>query len=131
MTAIAAPTDAPKRAIIYCRISKDSAGKGLGVERQETSCRAYCAARGWSVVDVIVENDTSATKGKRRKYTAMLKDVAQRDVADVIVSWAVDRLTRSPREIEDLITLAEQTGVTIATVSGELDLTTDQGRLVG
>lgn len=137
MTLNLAPThplssgNAPRRAIIYCRISKDSAGKGLGVERQEESCRAFCVARGWDVADVIVENDTSASKGIRPLYAAMLSDVAQFRTADVIVSWAVDRLTRSPREIEDLISLSERTGITIATVNGELDLSSDQGRLVG
>lgn len=119
-----------KRAVIYCRISRDLTGEGRGVERQEDACRALAASRGWQVDAIVVENDTSASKGKRRKYTRMLAD-ASAGHYDVIISWAVDRLTRSPREIEDLTTMAEQTGVMVATVSGDLDLTTDQGRLVG
>ena len=119
-----------KRAVIYCRISRDLSGEGRGVERQEEACRALALSRGWQVDAVVVENDTSASKGKRRKYARMLADAGAGHY-DVIISWAVDRLTRSPREIEDLITMAETTGVMVATVSGDLDLTTDQGRLVG
>jgi site-specific DNA recombinase len=53
----------------------------------------------------------------------MMRDVRAGRV-DVIVAWAVDRLTRKPREIEDLIDL----GIPILTVSADLDLATDQGR---
>ncbi|WP_276322863.1 hypothetical protein [Streptomyces sp. F001] len=35
--------------------------------------------------------------------------------------WHVDRLTRSPRELEDVIDLADRQGVELATVSGEID----------
>jgi site-specific DNA recombinase len=123
-------TDAPKRAVIYTRISFAKDGDTKGVERQEQSCRALAGSRGWEVVDVITENDTSATKGRRPLYEQMIID-ARAGRYDVIVGWAVDRITRSPREVEDLITLSESTGVMVATVSGDLDLTTDQGRLVG
>lgn len=44
--------------------------------------------------------------------------------------WHVDRLTRSPRELEDVIDLADRHGVELATVSGEIDLATPTGRMV-
>src|SRR5690625_5540073 len=39
-----------------------SEGTERGVDRQEADCRAYAAARGWEVVAVFRENDTSAFK---------------------------------------------------------------------
>jgi len=47
------------------------------------------------------------------------------------VAWHVDRITRRVAELETLIELCERTGTKVATVSGDLDLTTDAGRLVG
>ncbi|MCI0689919.1 MAG: recombinase family protein, partial [Sporichthyaceae bacterium] len=46
------------------------------------------------------------------------------------VCWHVDRLTRSPRELEDVIDLADRLGVELATVTGEIDLSSVTGRLV-
>src|SRR6476661_3988965 len=107
-----------KRAVIYTRISRDKSGEGLGVDRQEQACRVLAKNRGWTVVRVFAENDTSALK-KRPRYLEMIEFV-KNGGADIIVSWAVDRLTRTPREIEDLIELSEATGVLIVTASGDL-----------
>jgi DNA invertase Pin-like site-specific DNA recombinase len=42
-------TDTPTAAI-YCRISRDREGAGLGVQRQEEDCRQLAASLGWTVV---------------------------------------------------------------------------------
>ena len=47
-----------------------------------------------------------------------------------IACWHVDRLTRAPRELEDVIDLADRHGVELATCTGEIDLATPTGRLV-
>jgi DNA invertase Pin-like site-specific DNA recombinase len=75
------------------------------------------------VADVYSDNDVSASNGKVRPAYARLLRAAETGQLDVIVSWAVDRLTRRLVELEHLIDLSESTGVTVATVSGDLDLT--------
>jgi site-specific DNA recombinase len=88
--------DAPLRAAIYVRISKDRTGAGLGVARQEEDCAALCRARGWQIVRVYVDNDVSASSGKPRPaWKELLADIKAGRV-DAIVCWHVDRLTRSP-----------------------------------
>jgi len=58
-------------------------------------------------------------------------DAVQRGEVDVIVSYSNSRLTRRPRELEDLIDLHSATGVEISTVvSGNDDLSTADGRMV-
>ncbi len=110
----------------------DRAGTNAGVDRQRDACLKLAADRGWTVdsAHIYVENDTSATKGKRPLYAKMMH-AAESGAVDVIVAWHVDRLTRKLTELEALIALSERTGVRVATVSGDLDLTTDSGRLVG
>lgn len=117
------------RAVIYVRISRDSTGEGLGVERQRQDCAALASARGWDVQDTIVENDVSATKGTRPGFARLLGQIDAAAV-DVVVVWAADRLVRRLVDLEDVITRCERSGVKLATVSGDLDLSTDQGRLV-
>jgi len=45
------------RAAIYCRISRDKVGAGLGVERQQADCRALAERLGWSVVEAFSDDD--------------------------------------------------------------------------
>jgi DNA invertase Pin-like site-specific DNA recombinase len=77
-----------------------------------------------------VDNSVSATNGKRPEWARMLAD-AERGQFHVILAWALDRITRSMKDTEALVALCERTGVRVATVQGDIDLTTDQGRLVG
>jgi len=123
--------DEPKtRAALYTRISSDPSGQRAGVERQRRDCETHCAARGWTVVEVFEDNDTSASSGKpRRGYERMLAAVEGGGI-DAIVTWHNDRLHRSPKELEAFIDLVERTRVRLAVVTGgDYDLTTPDGRL--
>lgn len=116
-------------AALYARISSDAEGQGLGVARQLKDCRAEAQRRGWQVVGEFVDNDVSATRSKRRpEYERMLEDVRGGRVGALVV-WDVDRLTRTPRELEDIIDQADRHGLALASVGGEIDLATPQGRL--
>ena len=98
----------PRRAAIYCRISQDKTGAGLGVERQEQDCRELAAHLGWLVVEVFCDNDLSAYSGKRRpRYHAMLDAI--RDVlVDAVLAWHTNRLHRSPVELEEYISVRNE-----------------------
>jgi site-specific DNA recombinase len=112
------------------RISQDREGAGLGVARQEEDCRPLCARKGWQVAGVYADNDVSAYTGKPRPAWARLLADIEAGRVDAIACWHVDRLTRTPRELEDVIDLHDQAGIELATVTGEIDLSTPTGRLV-
>ncbi|OBB57951.1 hypothetical protein A5757_19230 [Mycobacterium sp. 852013-51886_SCH5428379] len=118
------------RTAIYLRQSLDKAGLELGIDRQREDCLALCEARRWSHPVEYMENNTSATRGIRTEYQRMLTDIAEGRIS-AIVAWHPDRLYRKLRDLLPLIELCNERGVTIATVeSGDLDLSTDSGRLV-
>ncbi len=118
-----------RRAAIYCRISRDADGLGLGVERQRQDCLDLAARRGWLAAATYTDNDRSAYSGKPRpEYERMLDDLEAGRV-DALVVWDVDRLTRTPVELERIIGIAERNGTELASVGGEIDLATVQGRL--
>ena len=117
------------RAAIYCRISDDRNGDGLGVKRQEADCRKLAAARGWTVAGVYIDNDISAWNGRQRpEYQRLLADIRSGAIGGVVV-YKLDRLHRQPRELEEFIPLCLSRGVAIAPVAGEVDLGTAQGQL--
>ena len=117
------------RAAVYLRQSLDRTGEAVAVARQREDCAAICADKGWTAVEY-VDNDTSASSGKRRLgYEKMLADVTDGRVGAVVV-WDLDRLHRRPIELERFMDLADQHHLALATVSGDVDLSTAQGRLV-
>jgi DNA invertase Pin-like site-specific DNA recombinase len=118
------------RAGIYVRISRDTEGDRLGVQRQERECRELCEREELEVVAVFDDDDRSAYSGKRRPgYEALCAAVKERDIR-AVVAWHPDRLHRSPKELEAFIDLIEATRARVYTVqAGEYDLTTSSGRL--
>lgn len=119
-----------RRAAIYTRQSLDRSGEGLAVRRQLEDCRALVKRNGWRTVGVYSDNDVSASGAKDRpEYRKMLEAVKAGRV-DTIVSWAPDRLARRPRDLEDILDLAETQGITLATVSGDVDLSTAYGKAI-
>lgn len=114
---------------LYVRISSDPTGARLGVKRQAEDCTAKAEALGWRVAGVYEDNDKSASTGKRRPaYERMLADVEAGRI-DAVVVWDLDRLTRRPIEVEQFIDIADRHRVALASVGGDVDLATDNGRM--
>lgn len=122
--------DGRLRAALYARQSLDRLGEGAAVTRQLDACRALADARGWEVVHTETDNDVSASSAKPRPgYQRLLEHVRAGSI-DRIVVWHVDRLTRRLVDLEEVITVCETSGVGLATVTGDLDLSTDTGRML-
>ncbi|MFD6636723.1 recombinase family protein [Micromonospora chalcea] len=119
------------RCVLYLRMSLDRTGEGAGIERQEEACRALALARGWGVVEVV--DDTISAKdyalADRPGWQRVIK-LIEAGEADVIVAWHLDRVTRSMKDLESLIDIAVDRGIGLATATGDIDLTTDVGRMV-
>jgi DNA invertase Pin-like site-specific DNA recombinase len=119
-----------RQAVIYCRISKDRTGAGLGVERQEQDARELATRLGATVVETYADNDASAYSGKPRKgYERMLADLDRPGAPQLILCWHTDRLHRQNKELESFIDFTTARGVTVHTVrAGPIDLSTASGQ---
>lgn len=106
------------RAIIYARQSID---KAEGIDRQLARCRGLAAARRWEVVGELEDNATSAYKsrGAGTAWATLL-----RSDAEVVIAVNLDRLLRGQADLLALVS----TGKKVATVEGDLDLTTAEGK---
>ena len=122
---------ATRPAAIYCRISQDREGAGLGVTRQEEDCRRLAEERGLTVGDVFVDDDLSAYSGKPRPAYLRLLEALRAGRFGTVIAWHTDRLHRSPIELEEYIEVSEKHGVSTVTVrAGHVDLETPSGRAV-
>jgi site-specific DNA recombinase len=116
------------RAAIYIRISR-ARRVLLDAQRQEPPCRAFCAAQGWTVVEVYVDDNRSAYRDniKRDAFERMLADVRAGRI-DAIVTWQADRLLRTVVDASAIVANAKQHGTIVANVGGTIDLGTAAGR---
>lgn len=118
----------------YLRISDDREGRELGVQRQRADIEQRAARDGVHLLRFYTDNDTGAsTKSTKARpdYARMLDDARAGSAGQFVYSYSNSRLTRRPREFEDLLDLHDRTGIRFRTVvSGDDDLSTADGRMV-
>jgi DNA invertase Pin-like site-specific DNA recombinase len=78
------------RVALYLRVSTKD--KGQETANQATQLREFCKAQGWIIVCEYEDHD-SGGKADRAQFQAMMGEAARRSF-DVLVFWALDRLTR-------------------------------------
>lgn len=118
-------------AAIYARQSRDPDLTRAAVSRQEKACRELAARLGWEIAAVYTDSDISAYSGKPRPGYAALLNAIKGGEVDALLLYAADRLYRRMTDLESFLEVAEPRKLPVATVAaGELDLGTDQGRMV-
>jgi len=80
------------RVAIYARVSTED--RGQDPENQLAQLRVWCASAGHTIVGEYVDH-ASGSKGeaKRPRFAAMLDDAHKRKF-DIVLCWALDRLSR-------------------------------------
>ena len=84
------------RALIYARVSSDPRGRGRSVDEQIAECKEWAGREGWDVVDIVRDNDRSATryaKRSREGWATVKARLAGGDI-DLVVTWAASRAQR-------------------------------------
>jgi site-specific DNA recombinase len=119
------------KAIGYCRVSTErQASEGVSLSAQERQVKAYCKAKGWSLVGVYRDEGISGKSIARPGLTEALAalDAGQ---ATVLVITKLDRLSRS---LLDLLHLVKErfahNGVSLVSIAESIDATTAAGRFV-
>jgi len=118
------------QAIGYVRVSTDKqAETGGSLEAQAEKIRAMAVVQGAELSDVIVDGGESAKSMNRPGLRRLLALVEARKVDTVIVA-KLDRLTRSVKDLCELLELFERKGVALVSVAESLDTGSAAGRLV-
>jgi DNA invertase Pin-like site-specific DNA recombinase len=118
-------------ACIYCRMSEDREGGGLGIERQRQDCEKLAAQLGLTVIRVYADNDLSAYSGKPRPDYEHMLAALRAGTYGTVIAWHTDRLHRRPLELEEYIDVCEPRQIQTRTVkAGSLDLSTATGRMI-
>ena len=118
-----------KNAAIYCRVStEDQAREGYSLGEQLEKLRDLCKFRDYNIFNVYEDAGISAKDMEHRpSFQKMLKDVRKQNV-NVIVAYKLDRLTRSVRDLEVLITELEKYGCSLECAMDDINTSTANGR---
>ncbi len=110
------PTETAMRTIIYSRVSTDAQEReGTSLDTQERACDELAADRGWRVVRRIREAASGGVL--ERDGLDQLRAALRRGEAEVVVAFAVDRLSRSQNHIGILFDEFERAGVRLEFVT--------------
>src|SRR5690606_26154677 len=93
------PRSQHTRAVFYARVPNDLR-EGRAVEEQEKETRAWVDREGWQLVDVLSDNDLSASRYARRTRPdwRRLIDMIRSGDVDVVVFWELSRGIRNRRD---------------------------------
>src|SRR6202171_1290874 len=118
------------RAIGYVRVSTDKqAEQGVSLEAQAEKIRAMAVVHDAELLDIIVDSGESAKSLQRPGMERLLALVDGKQVQAVIVA-KLDRLTRSVKDLCELLERFERRGVALISVAESLDTSSAAGRLV-
>jgi site-specific DNA recombinase len=97
---------------------------------QRERCIAFVTAKGWNIVEVILDEGESAKNLLRPGMQSLLEMVkAKPREVDAVVVLKLDRLTRSVADEADLIRLFNRKGVALSGPEVPFDSSTSTGRL--
>ena len=114
-------------AVGYVRVSTGK--QALSLEAQAEKIRAMATVHGAELLDLIVDGGESAKSLNRPGIERVLQLVNARKIGAVIVA-KLDRLTRSVKDLAELLELFSRRGVSLISVAESLDTGSAAGRLV-
>lgn len=90
-----------------------------------------CELKSWQIADYYIDNDRSASNGKRRpEWERLLADVKAGKI-DAVAAWDQDRVNRTMDDLQTYAALFAARGIKLATTnSGDIDLASPQGMMI-
>src|SRR3954470_1851225 len=128
MRSTQSPLESSKRAAIYCRVSSSAQEDNSSLGTQEAGCRAYAEEQGWTATSVYREVHSGAELFERPQLT-QLRDAMKRHEFDVLLVYALDRLSRKQTHQGLILSEAEYAGVAWDSVTEDID-NSPQGQIL-
>ena len=118
-----------KIAGIYIRVStEDQAREGFSLGEQEEKLRQLCLLKDYEIYKVYKDAGISAKDMEHRPaFKSMIEDMKQGKI-NYIVAYKLDRITRSVRDLEELICLLEEYNTYLVCDRDDVNTSTANGR---
>jgi site-specific DNA recombinase len=120
------------KAAIYTRVSSDSQAEGEfnSCEAQTVKIRSFISSQeNMDEYKVYSDEGYTGANTDRPALQEMLSDIQQGNI-NVIISYKIDRLTRSPKDFYQLIEIFEKHNASFISITERFDTSTPSGRLL-
>ncbi len=117
---------------VYTRVSTDNQAEleFNSCEAQEAKINAFISSQeGMEVFNVYSDPGYSGANLNRPAMSELLADIEQGKI-DIVISYKIDRLTRSPKDFYHLIEIFDGHNVSFISVTERFDTSTPSGRLL-
>jgi len=119
-----------RKTLAYARVSTDEQARdGVSLEAQEARLRAFAEATARVLFEVVVDDGESAKSLQRPGMVRILAGIRSGEIGTVI-ALKLDRLTRSVRDLADLLELFAKKDVALVLVSESIDTSTAIGEML-
>ena len=117
------------KVIGYCRVStEEQQASGLGLESQIDKVKAYADLYDLEIVDIIT--DAASGKNLNREGLQTALNMLKKGEADGLVIAKLDRLTRSVKDMGDLLESYFSKQFSLFVVVEQIDTSTASGRMM-
>jgi site-specific DNA recombinase len=104
------------RAIVYSRVSTDAQERdGTSLDTQERACTEFAQQQGWRIVETV--RDAASGFSLDRQGIERVRRLLRDGGADVLLAYAVDRLSRNQNQIGVLFDEVQQAGAKLEFVT--------------
>lgn len=115
---------------IYIRVStEDQAKDGFSINAQKEKLTKYAESNDWKIFDYYIDDGISGKNlTDRPEVNRMLRDIKNKKINNVLI-YKLDRLTRSVKDLIDLIELFEKNDCTFNSQTEKIDTSNAVGRM--
>ena len=115
---------------IYVRVSTDEqANEGYSIRAQTEKLKSYSLLKEWDIFDIYADEGISGKNiVDRPAINRLIADVESGRVNNVLV-FKVDRLTRSTKNLLELVELFEDCNCTFNSLTESIDTDSPSGRM--
>lgn len=118
-----------KRIGLYIRVStEEQAIEGYSISGQRERLKAFCVAQSWETIKFYVDEGISGRSTERPALKKMMRDIED-GLIDVLLVYRLDRLTRSVRDLHDILDFLEKHNCQFRSATEVYDTSTAMGRM--
>jgi len=114
---------------IYIRVSTEEQAKhGFSIRAQSEKLVNYAKIKEWDIYDLYIDEGLSGKNLEREAIKRLINDVRNEKVNNVLV-FKIDRLTRSTKDLIDLIELFTKYNCDFNSLTESIDTSSPTGRM--
>lgn len=118
-----------KRVGLYIRVStEEQAAEVYSISGQRERLKAFCVVQNWETIKFYVDEGISGRSTERPALMKMMKDMED-SLIDVLLVYRLDRLTRSVRDLHNILVFLEKHNCQFRSATEIYDTSTAMGRM--